>query len=1150
MQSLNGELIFSATDLAGYLECEHLVWLDLCALTDPALRARKKADDESAQLLARKGIEHEKNHLIRLTEQGHSVTDVMALCKGEGKVEREPMKAATLQAMRDAPDVIFQAALAHGQLAGYADFLMKVGEPAQSGDMASYEAADTKLAKTPKAKFLVQLAFYSHLLEQATGQLPAKMHLVLGDQKTVSYRTLDFIHYFRALLSRYLEALQALQAGTPAPYPVPCRQCDMCHWNTVCTERRLQDDHLSQVANISGQQVAKLEAAGIRSLAALATAAGGLKVPSFNADIFHRLRAQAAVQLKARQTGQRHHELLPPDPEGLRGFARLPAPDAGDLFFDMEGNPLEDGGLEYLFGLWFNNGTTWEFKPFWAHDRAQERQAFEAFLDFVTAHKKRHPGAHIYHYASYEETALKRLASFHATREVELDNLLRGRVLVDLYKVVREAVRISEPSYSIKYVEHFYRGAREGAVTNAGASIVFYENWRETNDQALLNKIADYNRDDVESTQQLRDWLLALRPQGLPWRAPVAGKGGSEDTPAESSAAQDAELRLVPYRERLVDVLPADRSAWTPEQQLGELVYLLLDFHRRAEKPQWWELFARQDKDLEELLEDPACLAGLTLDPTTPPFKSKQSTVYTYRVPPQESKLSHGAKCTRTDTAQAIGELSYDPVARVASFRIGPKKEPLPAVLSIGPAGPMGAKVQVNALYRVADSYLAGDQHYPALLALLARELPRLADRPAGAPIVPAMPEDSDLTAAAISAALALQDSYLYVQGPPGAGKTYTGARMIAALLAQGKRVGIMSNSHKAIHNLMKGAMEQVQAQGLKITAVKKASQGNPDSEFSEPGLDVRNSHSNDEVFVQQPDLLGGTVWLFADEKLDQKVDVLFVDEAGQVALANLVAAGTSARSIVLLGDQMQLSQPIQGVHPAQSGDSALDYLLDKQATISPERGIFLATSYRMHPHVCDFVSQAFYEGRLLPEPGNAARKLKLANDAHPLLRPAGAFHVPIDHAGCSQTSQAEADLIAQVYASALQQSYTDKDGHIHPMTAANILVVAPYNAQVNLLRRTLPEDARVGTVDKFQGQEAELVLVSMTTSSEEDLPRHLEFLYSKNRLNVAISRAKCTALVLANPRLLSIRCDTPGEIELVNTLCWLAAETNQRASR
>jgi uncharacterized protein len=273
---------------------------------------------------------------------------------------------------------------------------------------------------------------------------------------------------------------------------------------------------------------------------------------------------------------------------------------------------------------------------------------------------------------------------------------------------------------------------------------------------------------------------------------------------------------------------------------------------------------------------------------------------------------------------------------------------------------------------------------------------------------------------------------------------------------------------------------------------------------------------------------------------LDQYLDFLFVDEAGQVALANLVGMATSARNIVLLGDQMQLGQPVQGVHPGRSGESSLEYLLNGTATIHPECGIFLKTTWRMHPDVCQFISDAVYDGRLEPEPQNQKQTLLLGANAHPNLIPTGVKFIPVEHDACSQRSNEEASLIKELVESLLHQKYRDKNGDERLMTLDNLLVVAPYNMQVNLLKQVLPEGTRVGTVDKFQGQEAEVVIISMVTSSGDYLPRFISFLYSKNRLNVAISRAKCLALLVANPALMAIRCSQPKEMALVNTLCWV----------
>lgn len=1135
MQKRAGQTLFSATDLIAFLDCEHRTAIDLRALDDQDLLAERCEADESTQLIAQKGNEHERHYLDRLVAQGLRVVDVT-----EGGGTNEDKINRTLRAMEDGAEVIFQATLADGPWIGHADFLRRVeGRPSRWGDW-SYEVADTKLARSAKAKFLIQLSLYSDLLTLAQGVAPERMHVVLGTQEEQSFRVADHLHYVTRLKQRFLEAVSGFTSGGRGePYPVPCEPCSMCHWRQRCEGRRLVDDHLSQVAGISRAQVLRLEQAGVPTMAALAALPADATVPRIQPESLARLREQAELQHHAKQTGERVFRLLPTSVDPPRGFARLPAPNPGDLYFDMEGDPLEPGGLEYLFGLWLREEDGWTFRAFWAHDRAGERVAFEQFMDFVSAHRRRWPRSHIYHYAAYEATALKRLASSHATREVELDDLLRSQVLVDLYRVVREALRLSEDSYSIKSVEHFYRPARQGGVQNAGASIVYYERWRDTRDPALLDDIAAYNRDDVESTWQLHEWLLGLRPTGLAWRTAGADEGGASASEViKSQAVLAIEQRLAAYRTRMVDPLPADRLRWTTRHHVLELCHQLLDFHRRADKPALWELYARMEKDEEELIEDPECLAGLRRDPANPPVADGKMLIHTYLAPLQETKVASGDVCTRCDTAASVGKISFDEATRRVVLRVN-KDKSMPEVLHLGPSGPIVNKGIVEALYRVADSLLAEDGAFPAIEQFLARRPPRLVGRPEGQPIVD---PGEDLVQASIRAALSLDHSWLYVQGPPGAGKTYTGSRMIVALIAKGKRVGVMSNSHKAINHLMSGAMAEARRQGVPLHAVKKASHGNPDSDLYDLNTPVENVYKNDDAWGAGAPLTGGTAWLFCDGGGEEgPLDYLFVDEAGQVALANLLAAATSAHNLVLLGDQMQLSQPVQGVHPGRSGDSALDYLLDGAATIPPERGIFLATTWRMHPEVCHFISEAVYEGRLQPEAHNVRRTLVLGPGAHPDLRSAGIVHVPMDHEGCSQSSEAEARRVQEIYQSALQQHYTDKDGVRHPMAPENILVVAPYNAQVNLLRRTLPEGARVGTVDKFQGQEAELVIVSMTTSSEHDLPRHIEFLYSRNRLNVAVSRAKCLSVVLANPALMAIRCRTVEQMGLVNTLCWLA---------
>jgi uncharacterized protein len=427
MQRLDAATLYSATDLANFLECEHLTALDFAALGDDALCAGRSARDESAELFAKKGDAHERAHLERLRAQGLAVIDIAT---DGGSLDDKV--ARTLDAMRAGVDIVYQAALRDGVLAGHADFLRRVDGEVSAFGPWRYEVADTKLARSPKAKFLVQLAFYSHLLARAQGVEPRQMHVVLGDHSERAYRTADYLRYFRSLLGRFLASLQALSQGTATPaYPIPCEHCALCDWRERCAAQRIADDHLCQVADIRRTQWTKLQDAGVDTMARLASLLPGSAIARIQADTLEKLRSQAALQDAARRGGERRVIVLPADAEGRRGFHRLPLPDAGDLFFDMEGDPLESDGLEYLFGVGFVAGSAWTFRAFWAHSRAEERLAFEQFMDFVVARRRRHPGAHVYHYASYEESALKRLASLHATREVEVDELLRQGVLVD-----------------------------------------------------------------------------------------------------------------------------------------------------------------------------------------------------------------------------------------------------------------------------------------------------------------------------------------------------------------------------------------------------------------------------------------------------------------------------------------------------------------------------------------------------------------------------------------------------------------------------------------------------------------------------------------------------------------------------------------------
>jgi uncharacterized protein len=1128
MHKSNGIILYSASDLSNFLDCEHLTTLDRLNLDNPLPVTE---DDEEALLLQSRGIAHEKAYLEHLKA---SVSSFVEITDEEGM---DGAMARTRAAMVDGVDMIYQAALADGAFVGHADFLKRVPLPSALGDYG-YEVIDTKLSRAAKARYIVQLCFYSGLVAAVQQREPAMMHLVFGDRREEGFRYADYSRYFLTLKRRFVARMAE---GAGETYPERCEHCDFCRWRGLCEERWLRDDHLNQVAGVGRSQIRKLRECGIDTLEKLARTEETTRVPGMAAETLLKLHRQAALQLKKRITGENQHELLPVEAERTRGFARLPKPDPGDIFFDLEGDPFEEDGLDYLFGIYYFQGKKPVFAPIWGHTRTEEKAAFELFMDFLAERLRTYPKAHIYHYAGYEQEALKRMMCLHGVREAEVDNLLRMGRLVDLYRIVREAVRLSEPRYSLKNVEHFYLEARTGEVKDAGASVVYYERWKETQDPELLARIADYNCDDVRSTYELRQWLLSLKPAGVPWYEP---SGDNETKPADITALTEVEQRLLDYRGLLLADVPEEADEWTDDDALRALTFQLLDFHRRADKPVWWALFARAEMSEEDLIEDVEAIGAMTQDPRRPPRSEKKSFFYTYRYPEQETKLKSGDASVRTDTLTNLSHLLIDEENRVVTFTCSAKHGILPERLSIGSGGPIDSRKLKEALFRFADSLVQADGRYRALNGVLRQESPRIRGTPEGTPIIDASREALPQI---IEAVANLDESFLFIQGPPGTGKTHTGSLIIVELLRRGYRVGVSSNSHKAINNLLGAVERAARKKRVSFRGLKKST----DEESRFNGALIHDVSSNKDIIAGGWQLVAGTAWLFADEGMDQALDFLFIDEAGQVALANLIAMGTSARNIVLIGDQMQLGQPIQGVHPGRSGESSLDFLLNGMATIPPDRGIFLDTTWRMHPDVCRFISDAVYDGRLVAHRVNGVQALVLGPDAHAALAPAGIRFLPVRHEGCSQRSEEEANLVADIYGSLLRQQHRDKDGRIGPITGDNILVVAPYNMQVNLLKRTLPEGARVGTVDKFQGQEAEVVIISMATSSGDDLPRHIEFLYSKNRLNVALSRARCLALLVASPDLLAIRCTTVEQMALVNTLCWVRdyADGPDRAS-
>ncbi|PWV55098.1 TM0106 family RecB-like putative nuclease [Nocardiopsis sp. L17-MgMaSL7] len=1171
--------VVSPTDLVDTLECDHRSALKsaLAAHVPGAPRP-----EEVDTLVAHHGDLHEKAELERLTT-----------LFGDDLVRVEPPTAddhslaqaahATAQAMAAGAPVIYQASFHHPltdtvAFHGRADFLIRSDLDPTTGHTRpnaptplTYEPWDTKLARRPGPAAVVQLAAYAQAVSVLHGHTPQHMHLLTGDQHTHTLPTAEFTPILTTVTDRLLAHL-ATEPALPTPtWGQPRPGCDGCGYATWCSQGRTAARHLSLVAGLRTDQATKLTDAGLDTIDALASAPDDARPTTLPRRSFDQLRAQAALQVRQDTTR------TPANPQGTvtaevfspEGLATLPAPSPGDVFFDMEGYPYHsrqgERGLEYLFGATTEDAQGHEtFHAFWAHDRAQEKRALEDFVDFATARVDADENAHVYHYASYEVDRLKHLSAEFDTREEEVNRLLRENRLVDLFTVVRKSLRVSQRSYSIKYLEPLYLdSARDGGVTTAASSIDAYAAYlaaQEAGDtDAAANVLADiaaYNRDDCHSTARLRDWLETHRTeQGITDRPLIQFELTEEEAERARKRAEKA-ARHAALTEPLLEHVPSDPDERTPQDQPRASLAALVGYYQRENTPPWREHFQRQSAPLQDLETDSNCAVpwqvhvgeweeptgrrtkarrevSMRLDRAHPnPFTTGESVHLLHPGAPGQAATTHPATVTRAEpdaltlveTAHPDETVSRAPVAAL-------------------PGSPVDPKPKDGALESVAHTAVAGLPewpHHPGLDVL--RRLPPRLHPPGPLPA----PEQGDLISAAITAVDRLDHSYLAVQGPPGAGKTYLAAQLITHLIKEGRSVGVCSTGHKAVENVMAAALRAAAHQGLEVAAAKRPRGGkkDPDAPWEQPSSQKVLANWRTKRAAQgQPVLIGGTAWgMSGADTIADPLDVLIIDEAGQFALADTLAVSASAHNLVLLGDPQQLPQVVQGVHTEGADASALQHLMGEDAIIDPALGYFLDQTRRMHPHVCAPVSDLSYQGRLQAHPTTAHRTL--GTPTAPSKLDPGVYTLPVHHTGRTTHSPEEVQaVVAAARHLVTEHVTTDPDQGPRPLTGHDILVVAPYNLQVRTLRQALAhaqedtpalEGVRVGTVDKFQGQEAAAVLCSMTTSDAAETSRGPSFVLDRNRLNVALSRAQVLALVVHSPDLLTTAPRTIDELRLL----------------
>ena len=1115
MKIVDGKVYLSASDLSTHIACPHATFLNL----EEAKGLRKAPVQIYGALhaLQEKGQQFEHNYLEQLRTQGKKIVEIE-------RKDRKQSLLDTTKAIADGADIIYQARLELDIWNGLADFLIRVEQPSKLGSW-SYEVMDTKLSRQTKAGAILQICLYSEILGELQGRMPEHMYInnPNGEQK---FRVDDFMAFYRLMKKKLNEAIVVPHDG----YPDPVAHCDICKWWELCNAQRRDDDHLSFVAGMGKLQIREVKEHDVTTLASMAKLHGGIpwKPERGSVDTYKRLAHQADLQDQWRTTKKPVFEILPCEDDV--GFFKLPAPSPHDMFFDFEGDPFVGiNGLEYLFGWFYQD----KYHDLWAKNDAEEKQALENFMDTVMKILADDSNMHIYHFGAYEQSALKRLVGKYAIREEELDKLLRSGVFVNLHGITRHAIIAGIESYSLKELEKLHGYTRKVDLRVVASHKVLYEGLLESGsiedvDEETKSIVRDYNEDDCISTKHLRDWLEEQRSNLIKQGISIPRPQFEDGAPSENIT--EHQQRIQPLFDALMKDMPAEKENRNDEQQANWLLANMLDWYRREKKSFWWDVYRLQELTDEELVEEKDPLSGLVYNGRRE--KEKKSFVDYYTFPEQETTLSKDNKVRFQK--ENIGEIfSIDLESRIVGVKKKQKKLDLHPTHLIC-VDPIPDKEKIDAVIRLAKSVLTtgidGEGPCRAGRDLLLRKPPRTkAD----------VSEQEPAQEQAIDWVHKLDYGVLPIQGPPGTGKSFTAAMMILSLMKAGRKIGVTALSHKVITELLKKVTVEAGKEKLALRVAQKVSE---DADISSSNWTLTTE--NDDVIDCLNNgyhVAAGTSFMWARESFFEAVDFLFVDEAGQLSLIDTIALSHAGKNLVLLGDPQQLKQPLKGSHPEGTELSALEHILQGAKTIDKKAGLFLDKTWRMHPAINRFISELFYDIKLHPKDENKLQTLQ----GNTRFKKPGLYFEPVIHSGNQNSSPEEADTVKQIVDELLlsQLIWIDTKGEKQLLTGENIRIITPYNAQVNALKRQL-QGIDIGTVDKFQGQEAAVIILSMATSTPEDAPRGMEFLYSLNRLNVAVSRARAVFILVANPLLFEPECRSPHQMQLANAVCRLREMT------
>ena len=1128
MKIKNNKFFVSPSDLNNFVACKYTV---LNEIKYHNKEIRKSPDRANDKLWKEMGVEHEKRHYKILKEKYKKSITIKSDLNEKDRFDE------TVRAIQKGYDLIYHAYLIDDNLRGEADFLIKCDTKSDLGDY-SYEVYDTKITRNLKPRHITQITAYSDMLGKIQKVLPEKMYLIDGSDEYHSFKTIEYIDLFNHSKKEFIKFLSNI--SKEKIYPEKCSYCNLCDWKDECDKTWENDNYINLVAGSNKSQVEKLKKNKIRTVEQLSKTKLTAMDLKINAESFKKIQLQAQLQEEKRNTGEDKIVIL--DSDFGKGFYKLPKPDDGDVFFDIEGYPRMDRPFEYLHGLYYKDKGKLKFKDLWAknYNKESEKNIFIELINFLEKRFIEYPNAHIYHYASYEKRAIRELATSYSSEfpkgDIVNDDLLRKEKYVDLFSIVSQSIRTSERDLSLKSIEKFYNFKRKADIVKADDSVIKYDNWIATKNEKYKQDIINYNEEDCISTYLLREFLVKNKPENIDWfvKQEEITKEGEEPNKYRRKASNklSREEVEVDLNNRL------EKKKNKTNKKFVENLKNFIGFHWKSNKPEFWEVFDRAEKTHLELEDDTECIANSVLIDDKPKV-TEDGFIYSYRFNDQNYKQKEGKSAFDAHQIKGLGTIhsieENFPDKNIVKILVSKRRKniEMPSLLTLGNTMPPQVHQHDQALNKFLEDYILNNgENYKSIMDMLERKEPDIKNIKSGSILIE---ENKDLITQSIEIVKNLNNSYLTIQGPPGTGKTYTSAKIIIELMKAGKKVGVTSNSHEAIKTLLIAIEQQAVDQNYEFSGMRKSK-----SSDKHEWKFIRNVTTGKPLNMDSYSLFAGTSWFFVDPRMNKTLDYLFIDEAGQVALGTTIANATSADNLVLIGDQMQLSQPMRAKHEGYARMSSLDFILEDDDTISTDKGVFLNVTRRLNKKICNYISTSFYDSRLTSDPITETRSVNLKLDP---IKDEGLFYVPIDHNGCSQRSDEEADLVEKVFNKIVNKEYKSENitGKI---SAKDIMVVAPYNAQANNIRERLKkkfkDDVRVGTIDLFQGQEAKVVLISMTTSDVESLPRHKDFFFSRNRLNVAISRAECVAIIIFNENLLLASASNIKEMKLINSFCKL----------